>query len=159
MNLMKEQLMAKETDVKRVQLQRDQLITQQELMLSNLEQMMNALKFSMGIPFNKEIEIEPDVKYQNSDEFSSSTSVDIRFADKYKQLLSSELATLKNSRLPSISLLGNYGQTGFGYDKKPNDFLKFYPISFAGLQISYPLFNGFVTKRKMNQNLEFTKSF
>ncbi len=151
MTLMKEQLMVKGTDVKRVQLQKEQLITQRELILSNLEQMMNALKLSMGIPFNKKIEIEPEVKYQNSDEYHSSISIDIRFANTYKQLLSSELATLENSRLPSISLFGYYGQTGFGYDEKPNDFLKFYPISFAGLQISYPLFNGTVTKRKINQ--------
>ncbi len=151
MNLMKEQLMVKGTDVKRVQLQKEQLFTQQELIHINLEQMMNALKLSMGIPFNQEIKIEPDVKYQNSDEYNNSSNVDIRMASTYKKLLSSELATLKNSRLPSISLLGNYGQTGFGYDEKPNDFLKFYPVSFAGLQISYPLFNGTVTKRKINQ--------
>jgi hypothetical protein len=44
-----------------------------------------------------------------------------------------------------------YGTTGFGYDKQPNDFLKFYPIGFAGIQLSYPLFNGTVTQRKINQ--------
>ncbi|MCK9320616.1 MAG: TolC family protein, partial [Bacteroidales bacterium] len=46
---------------------------------------------------------------------------------------------------------GSYGQTGFGYDKKPNDFLKFFPTSFVGVQVSYPLFNGTVTYRKINQ--------
>ncbi len=38
-----------------------------------------------------------------------------------------------------------------GYDKQPNDFLKFYPVGFAGIQFSYPLFNGTVTQRKINQ--------
>jgi outer membrane protein TolC len=56
---------------------------------------------------------------------------------------------LKRSKLPSVSLFGTYGKTGFGYDKQPNDFLKFYPIGFAGIQISYPLFNGTVTQRKI----------
>jgi outer membrane protein TolC len=65
--------------------------------------------------------------------------------------LNSELSTLKNSRLPSLSLYGSYGATGFGYDKAPNDFLKFYPVSFAGIQLSYPLFNGTITNRKLNQ--------
>jgi OMF family outer membrane factor len=44
-----------------------------------------------------------------------------------------------------------YGTTGFGYDKQPNDFLKFYPIGFAGIQLSYLVFNGTVTQRKINQ--------
>jgi OMF family outer membrane factor len=52
---------------------------------------------------------------------------------------------------PILHLFGTYGTTGFGYDKKPNDFLKFYPIRFAGIQLSYPLFNGTVSKRKINQ--------
>ena len=63
----------------------------------------------------------------------------------------SELNTLKRSKLPSLSLFGTYGKTGFGYDKQPNDFLKFYPIGFGGIQLSYPLFNGTVTQRKINQ--------
>ena len=66
--------------------------------------------------------------------------------------MSSELSTLNKSRfLPSLNLIGMYGTTGFGYDKQPNDFLKFYPIGFAGIQLSYPLFNGTVTQRKINQ--------
>jgi OMF family outer membrane factor len=48
-------------------------------------------------------------------------------------------------------LIASYGTTGFGYNKSPNDFLKFYPIGFAGIQFSYPLFNGTVTQRKINQ--------
>lgn len=51
------------------------------------------------------------------------------------------------------------GKTGFGYDKKPNDFLKFYSIGFGGIQFSYPLFSGTVTNRKIYQKkLEFQNS-
>ena len=63
----------------------------------------------------------------------------------------SELNTLNKSKLPSVSFFCTYGKTGFGYDEQPNDFLKFYPIGFAGIQISYPLFNGTVTQRKISQ--------
>jgi len=151
MNLLKSQLMIKGTDLSRVQLQKDQLETQHELVLSNFEQVFNALKFSMGIAFNEPMEIDPEIQYQKSFEYPNSIAVDIRIANIQTQLLSSELTTLKNSRLPSVSLYGTYGQTGFGYDEKPNDFLRFFPSSFAGMQISYPLFNGTVTKRKINQ--------
>ena len=44
-----------------------------------------------------------------------------------------------------------YGTTGFGYNGQPASFLDFYPIGFAGFQLSYPLFNGTVTQRKITQ--------
>lgn len=67
------------------------------------------------------------------------------------QVLKVELNTLKRSKLPVISLFGTYGKIGFGYDKQPNTFLKFYPAGFAGVQLSIPLFNGTVTQQKTNQ--------
>jgi OMF family outer membrane factor len=63
-----------------------------------------------------------------------------------------ELNTLNKSRyLPSLNLFANYGTTGFGYNGKPNGFLDFYPIGLAGIQLTYPLFSGTVTQRKINQ--------
>lgn len=149
--LLKEQLLAKRTDVSKVQLQLAQLSTQKDLIRSKYEQVMNALKFTMGIPINRIIQIDENILFQSGNEYSGSSTVDIRIAQTQKRFVSSELSTLRYSLLPTISLYGTYGQTGFGYDKKPNDFLKFYPIGFAGIQLSYPLFNGTVTKRKINQ--------
>lgn len=151
MQLLKEQLMAKGTDVSKVQLQKEQLETQRELVSSKYEQVMNALKFSMGIPLDQYMLIEPEILYKKSNEYAATPAIDIRLANTQSKLLLSELNTLKKSKLPSVSLFGTYGKTGFGYDKQPNDFLKFYPIGFAGIQISYPLFNGTVTQRKISQ--------
>ena len=151
MKLLKEQLMAKGTDVSKVQLQKEQLETQRELVSSRYDQVMNALKFAMGIPLDQYLKIEPEILYKKSDEYAATPAIDIRLANTQSKLLLSELNTLKKSRLPSVSLFGTYGKTGFGYDKQPNDFLKFYPIGFAGIQISYPLFNGTVTQRKITQ--------
>jgi len=151
MQLLKEQLMAKGTDVSKVQLQREQLEAQKELVNSRYEQVTNALKFAMGIPLEQNINIEKDIQYKLSDEYTSATAIDIRLANMQSKFLLSELSTLKRSKLPSLSLFSTYGKTGFGYDKQPNDFFKFYPIGFAGIQLSYPLFNGTVTQRKINQ--------
>ncbi len=151
MQLLKEQLMAKGTDVSKVQLQKEQLETQKESVSSKYEQVMNALKFAMGIFLDQIMQIEQEIPYKKSNEYSSTPAIDIRLANTQSKLLLSELNTLKKSKLPSVSLFGTYGKTGFGYDKKPNDFLKFYPIGFAGVQISYPLFNGTVTQRKITQ--------
>lgn len=151
MQLLKEQLMAKGTDVSKVQLQKEQLETQKESVSSKYEQVMNALKFAMGIPLQQIINIEQDIKYQINNEYAGNPAIDIRLANMQSKLLLSELNTLKKSKLPSVSLFGTYGKTGFGYDKQPNDFLKFYPIGFAGIQFSYSLFNGTVTQRKISQ--------
>jgi OMF family outer membrane factor len=151
MQLLKEQLMAKGTDVSKVQLQKEQLETQKESVSSKYEQVINALKFAMGIPLDQNMQIEQEILYKKSNEYSSTPAIEIRLANTQSKLLLSELNTLKKSKLPSVSLFGTYGKTGFGYDKQPNDFLKFYPIGFAGIQISYPLFNGTVTQRKISQ--------
>jgi len=152
MQLLNEQLLAKGTDVSNVKLQVSQLTTQKENISSKYEQVLNALKFAMGISIELNLQIEPNIQYQNSNEFTHSSTLDIRISVTQNQLLSSELSTLNKSRfLPSLNLIGMYGTTGFGYDKQPNDFLKFYPIGFAGIQLTYPLFNGTVTQRKINQ--------
>ena len=150
--LLNEKLLAKGTDVSKVKLQVSQLTTQKENISSKYEQVLNALKFAMGISIERNIQIDPNIQYQTSTDYKNSSTLDIRIVKTQNRLLYSELSTLNKSRfLPSINLIGMYGTTGFGYDKQPNDFLKFYPIGFAGIQLSYPLFNGTVTQRKINQ--------
>lgn len=152
MQLLNEQLLAKGTDVSKVKLQVAQLTTQKESISSKYEQVLNALKFAMGISIEQKLQIEPNIQYQNTIEYTPSSTLDIRIIKTQKRLLSSEISTLNKSRfLPSLNLIGMYGTTGFGYNGLPNSFLDFYPIGYAGIQLSYPLFNGTVTLRKINQ--------
>jgi OMF family outer membrane factor len=151
LKLLHTHLMVKKSDVSKVELQKEQLTTQSEQVQNQFEQVINALKFLMGIPIAQNIQIEADIKNKNEVPYSNSVPVDLEITETQNKLLNSELSTLKASRIPTVSIFGNYGQTGFGYDKKPNDFLKFYPNAFAGLQVTVPLFNGTVTKHKINQ--------
>ena len=152
MQLLNEQLLAKGTDVSKIKLQIAQLLTQKESISSKYEQVLNALKFTMGISIEQSIQIDPNIQYQNTSEYSNSLTLDIRIIKTQNKLLSSELSTLNKSRfLPTLNLFGTFGTTGFGYNGEPNSFLDFYPIGFAGIQLSYPLFNGTVTHRKINQ--------
>ncbi|MBK9632782.1 MAG: TolC family protein [Saprospiraceae bacterium] len=154
MQLLNEQLLAKGTDVSKVKLQVAQLTTQKENISSKYQQVLNALKFAMGISIEQKLQIESNIQYQNINEYTTSSTLDIRITKTQNRLLSSELSTLNKSRfLPSLSLIGTYGTTGFGYNGLPNSFLDFYPIGFAGIQLSYPLFNGTVTQRKINQKI------
>lgn len=152
MQLLNEQLLAKGTDVSKVKLQVAQLTTQKERISSKYEQVLNALKFAMGISIEQNLQIEQTIQYHNTNEYRPISTLDIRILKTQNRIISSELSTLNKSRyLPSLNLIGMYGTTGFGYDKQPNTFLNFYPIGFAGIQLSYPLFNGTVTQRKINQ--------
>ncbi len=152
LQLLKEQLLARGTDVSKVQLQIYQLTNQGEIIANKYDQVLNALKFTMGISGERPIHIEPlSIYYPENKEYRNASTIDIRISKTQSRLLVSELRTLKNSRLPSLSLYGTYGTAGYGYDKQPNEFLKFYPIGYAGLQLTYPLFNGTITQRKINQ--------
>lgn len=156
MQLLNEQLLAKGTDVSKVKLQVEQLKTQRENISNKYTQVLNALKFAMGLSIEQNIQIETEIQNNINNDYLLSTTLDFQIIKTQNRLLTSELKTLKNSRYyPSLNLIGSFGTTGFGYDKEPNRFLDFYPIGFAGIQLSYPLFNGTVTHRKINQkNLE-----
>ena len=107
-------------------------------------------KFGCG--FSKQNGIYYSVEAVSYTHLTSSSTLDIRIIKTQNRLLSSELGTLNKSRfMPSLNLIGTYGTTGFGFNGLPNSFLDFYPIGFAGIQLSYPLFNGSVTQRKINQ--------
>ena len=159
LQLLYNQQMIKKSDVTKVELQKEQLLTQRNRVTNSYNQVVNALKFSMGIPFNQNIAIEPQIENLSIPDYQNLETVDMQLASTQNRLIGSELSTLKHSRLPSVSILGNYSQVGFGYTDASNDFLKFFPVSFTGIQISYPLFNGTVTSRKINQKkIEFQNS-
>lgn len=149
--LLKNQLLAKGTDVNKVKLQTEQLATQRENVYNKYLQVLNALKMNMGISLEQNITVETDIFQPTLVDNSSRNSLDLQLVKTQNKLLNNELKILNRSRyLPSLNFIASYGTTGFGYDKSSNDFLDFYPIGFAGIQLSYPLFNGTVTQRKIN---------
>ena len=159
MQLLKEQLMAKGTDVNKVQLQVSQLQTQRAMATSKYEQVLNALKFAMGVSLDDPLSIEADIRYDNPMDYSLNNPIELKIAQTQQKLVATELSNIQKSRLPSVGLVASYGATGFGYDTRPKEFLKFFPLGFAGIQFSYPLFNGTVTQRKINQkNIELQNS-
>ena len=158
--LLKDQLMAKGSDVSKVKLQFEQLNTRRQDVQNKHIQLLNALKLNMGISLGQNISVVNEIKQEISLESKTRNVLEIKIIQKQNQLLQSNLKTLSQSRiLPSINIIASYGITGFGYEKKPNDFLKFYPIGFSGIQLNYPIFNGTVIQRKINQKkLEITNN-
>ena len=159
MELLKKQLLAKGTDVSKVKLQTEQLNTQMENVHNKYISILNALKLNIGIPLERNITVVSEIEQRALTKNNVENILDLKIIQTQNKLLNSELSTLNKSRfLPSLNLIASYGTTGFGYDKTPNDFLKFYPIGFAGLQLTYPLFNGTVTQRKINQKKLYKKT-
>jgi OMF family outer membrane factor len=96
------------------------------------------------------MEVVSKIDYQKLPVYSKQKITDIQMAETKKKLNESEIKTLKRGRLPSVTLYGSYGQTGYGYDEKPNDFLDFYSVSFVGLKVAVPVFD--ISRRhKINQ--------
>lgn len=152
MELLKKYDLAIGTDVNKVKLQTEQLQTQTKVIQDKYKQVLNMLKLNMGVALDKEIEVSEEILEPNSLDDERRSSIELRTIQTQNKLLGNELKALNRSRLlPTISLMASYGTMGFGYDKSPNSFLDFYPTSFAALQVSCPIFNGTITKRKMNQ--------
>lgn len=149
--LLKEQQMIKGTDVTKIELQLSQLQTQLSTIENKIVQITNALKFNLGISQDNKISIQSEINYkvENQNEFKSPTEQLI--AATQLKLAKIELRNTRRSLLPALSFIGSYGTMGYGYDKKPNNFLNFYPLGFAGVQFTYPLFSGTVVLHKINQ--------
>lgn len=149
--LLHTQQLARKVDVDKVLLQRQQLQTQQALVESKLNQLLNGLKLAIGQPLDSPLTVQTEITTPPLTTYTLQPNSDFLIAKKQFELRQSELRTLKFSRMPSVSLFATYGTNGFGFDQQPNRFLNFYPIGFAGIQFSYPLFNGTITTRKINQ--------
>src|SRR5665647_3330063 len=109
MQLLKQQLMATGTDVNKVALQADQLKTQRKIINNKLYQVMQALKFSMGIPAEERIEIVPEINDKITGDYSKKTTIDLQIIATQNRLLKNDLSNLKKSGLPTIALFGTYG--------------------------------------------------
>lgn len=147
--LLYQQQLAKGTDVDRLKLQLEQLTTQRSTISSQQQQVLNALKFLMGKPISDSIQVQINETSIDETTFQPKTTTDILLIDKKMEFSLSELSGLKNSRLPSVNAYGVYGTNGFG-TTGTNSFFNFHPIGYVGAQLSVPLFNGMVTKHKID---------
>ncbi len=156
--LIYQQQLAKGTDVDRLKLQLQQITTQRSTISSQHQQVLNALKFLMGKPISDSIEVQINETIIGETTFQPKTTTDILLIDKKVEFSLSELSGLKNSRLPSVNAYGVYGTNGFG-TTGTNSFFNFHPISYVGAQLSIPLFNGMVTKHKIDgKKIEVNKA-
>ena len=156
--LLYEQQVVKATDVDRIQLQLDQLISNRTTLQAQYRQVTNVLEFLMGIPFSNKLEVEQVIPLQMVNEYQPVQTTELKLMEKKLQLTQSQLQGAKLNRLPSLSAYALYGTTGMG-TTGDNSFFNFYPIGSVGVKLSVPLFSGTVTQHKINQQkIELNKS-
>lgn len=156
--LLYQQQIAKGTDVDRLKLQVEQITTQKSTVISQYQQVLNALKFLMGKSISDSIEVIKTEKSLVKANFQSQITTDVLLIDKKIEFNNSELSGLRNLRLPSLSAYGVYGTTGFGTTGS-DSFFNFHPIGYVGAQLSVPLFNGKITQHKIaGKKIEIEKS-
>jgi OMF family outer membrane factor len=144
--------LAKGSDVDKIDLQLQQLNSQLQQADANYQQVLDALKFYMGIPLDTQIDVQKDIDITDATyAYNKENTTDFKMAKTKTRLIENEIKSLKRSRLPTLSLLASYGTTGYGYDEKPHDFLDFYDVSFVGAKLSIPVFNGTTTTHKIKQ--------
>ncbi len=144
--------LAKGSDVDKIDLQLQQLNSQLQQADANYQQVLDALKFYMGMPLDSQIDVQKDIDITDATyAYNKENTTDFKMAKTKTRLIENEIKSLKRSRLPTLSLLASYGTTGYGYDEKPHDFLDFYDVSFVGAKLSIPVFNGTTTTHKIKQ--------
>jgi outer membrane protein TolC len=149
--LLQAQQMLKSSDVDKIVLQKNQIETQTELLQNKKNQLINTLKMLMGLAQNETLALPLDIFLNDNAETFENKNIDSKIVGVQNKLLRRELLTTKMLALPSLMAVGTYGTTGFGYNTQPNEFLKFFPISFVGLQLNLPIFNGASNFQKIKQ--------
>jgi outer membrane protein TolC len=156
--LLQEHGMATGTDIGKIELQQAQLQSQRSQLDSKLAQVLNGLKFFMGQDFDAPLSVSRDIGQGNYAAYPVFPSIDTRLAQVENRLLVNELYSLKKSKLPTVSLVANYGLTGFGYLKQPDPFFKVFPVGFLGAQATYPIGNKSTRFKIAQKEVEITSN-
>lgn len=158
MELLYQQKMTKGTDVDKVNLQLSQLLTQKETVQNQYFQVINTLKFLIGKSPDDSISIELATGKNEYQVLQNNPLTEIKLAEKQISFLQTEKTFIQKSKLPVINLNGFYGTTGFARIGS-NDFLKFFPLGYAGVQVIMPLYNGNTTMHKIKgKEIEIEKA-
>lgn len=149
---------AKATDVDRLKLQFEQITTQRITVFSQHQQVINILKFLIGKSISDTLAVSHNENSMIEDNFQSRVTTEMQLIDKKLELDYAALSGIKNSRLPSLSVYGVFGTTGFGTTGS-NSFFDLHPIGYVGAQLAVPIFNGWGTKQKIaGKRIEIDKT-
>lgn len=150
--------MAMEVDVKRVNINLENLQVQYDNAVSMLTQQLNLLKYVMDYPAEKEISLTPvDTEHITPVALSglSENLSELRLLRQQGTLAEKQQKMISQGYLPSLSLTGNFMYSAFT-DKAKNWFHSgpsnhWYNSSGIGLTLRIPVFDGFDKRSKLRK--------
>lgn len=160
--------LATQTDADRLTVQRDNNAATVESTGNNLEKEFNLLKVLMNVPLESNITL-PVEEYDESVTAATQAAAVFNPAQKtnYLQVLENKKVALLQKQniaagyLPSLSLSGSYGISGYNTNADPFENLnnKWYPASYVSLNLSIPIFDGFSKKYQLRQQETVIKKY
>ena len=159
--------MALEVDVKRVNINLENLQVQYDNATAMFEQQLNMLKYIIDYPAEKEIRLEEmntEVIEPVALSGLSKDQYELKLIEGQKQLLEKQKKTIREGYLPSLHLTGNLMYTAFT-DKvyhwfRNNPSNHWYNSSGVGISLRIPIFDGLDKRskeRKVNIDIENAK--
>ncbi|HEY8400409.1 MAG TPA: TolC family protein [Cytophagaceae bacterium] len=152
---------AKSVDVKRLQVNTNNLESQIRELTLSLDNAFNNLKFQMGMPLEEKIALADTVLVLNENEdIAKEVSVEnrIEYQIAKTNLGLQELNTKNNMRsyYPTLTAYGNYGYTGqgesFGLFRTSGNQWVDYTSSSVGLRLRIPVFDGMQKSARIQQS-------
>jgi len=149
--------LATQTDADRLTVSRDNSKASLENAHNSLEKEYNLLRLLMNIPMDAPLTIamedDPGVGSLSSADFDPTQKTNYRQILESKRIADLERRNIKAGYLPTLSMSGSMGYSGYYSNANPfknlND--KWYPSSSIGLKLSIPLFDGFSKKYQIKQ--------
>lgn len=156
-SIMYENGFAERLDLERVQVQLNNLRTNQNVVQSAIDISYAALKFTLGLSQQdtvllKETLTTETVKQDILDEsFQYENRAEVRTLSYTKRLQELNVKRQKLGYLPTVALAGNYGIVGQGQKFFTNDNTSWFKTAYVGLNVNLPIFDGFQRKYRTLQ--------
>jgi len=151
--------LAKKIDLDRTNVNLTNIETNIKQTKNGVAQAKNALKFYMGMPIEKDIQlVKEDMEitpHLLENTMSSDNRTEVKVLLKNKELLEYNKKATEAAYYPTVNLTANYNWQGMG-PKFPltngtSNGVYWSDYSAIGLGINVPIFNGFATKSKVQQ--------
>lgn len=151
--------LAKKIDLDRTNVSVTNLKASRQQLINAVELKENALKFVIGMPMSEEITM-PSSTFETValdaiyDPLDVSSRTEIQVLSKQNELLELNKKAEISKYYPTLSLTANYGRQGLGpvfpiFSKAQG--VNWSGFSGIGLNLTVPIFNGFLTRSKVRQ--------
>ena len=148
---------AEKLDLERVQVQLNNLKTNQSVVSNIVNVSYAALKFALGLSQKDTVLLKENLSTESIKEnildesFAYEDRAELRTLDYTKRLQELDVKRYKMGKYPTVALAGNYSVTGQGQKFFTSSETRWLKSSYVGINVSIPIFDGFQRKYKTQQ--------